>query len=414
MTSEEIRSAGRLAGRAFGGVVSQVEQVHQAIAKRAFGPTRLFGLPARTVHDAIARAVYGGLRGGGSTAGASAGHVMSAIRRDHRQAGATPSTNLALAAVNAVAGDRLADEGDPLAIRMAVRRHGLDVAVSGAELLAAFRNTTGKIAVFVHGLGETDDSWRPGKDPTDRVSYGAQLQAELGYTPVFVRYNTGRHVSDNGADLAQLIAGLTDAWPVPLEELLLVGHSMGGLVIRSACHSARTASEPWVRSVRHIFYLGSPHLGAPLARGAGVLGKLLALAPETRAFAPLVNGSSAGVKDLRYGYLLPEDWADCKTDTCLRNHRHDSPLLDTANHYTFSVTVTIDSSHPLGRLVGDLLVQPASAQGRRRSHQHLGFAVDNGRELGGMHHFDLLRHRDIWAEMHSLLVRSAEEASTRS
>ena len=414
MTTDEIRSAGRLAGRVFGGVVSQVEQVHQAIAKRAFGPTRPFGLPAQTMHDVIAQAVYGGLRGGGSAAGASAGHVMSAIGRAHRQVGATPAANLALAAVNAVAGDRLADEGDPLAIRMSVRRHGLDVVLSRAELVAAFPNATGRIAVFVHGLGETDDSWRPGQDPTDRVSYGDQLQAELGYTPVFLRYNTGRHVSDNGTDLAQLLTGLTDTWPVPVEELLLVGHSMGGLVIRSACHSGRTGSEPWVGSTRHIFYLGSPHLGAPLARGAGVLGKLLALAPETRAFAPLVNGSSAGVKDLRYGYLLAEDWADCTTDTCLLNHRHDSPLLESASHYTISVTMTIDPSHPLGRLVGDLLVQPASAHGRRGGHQHIGFEVADGRELGGMHHLDLLRRRDIWTEMRSLLVRSADEASTRS
>jgi pimeloyl-ACP methyl ester carboxylesterase len=332
--------------------------------------------------------------------------------RDGRQVGSTPSTNLALAALNAAAGDRLADEGDPLAIRMAVRVAGRDVAIGRAELAEAFPDATSRVALFVHGLGETDDSWRVGRDDTDRVSYGAQLESELGYTPVYLRYSSGRHISDNGADLARLLTHLVDAWPVRIENLLLVGHSMGGLVIRSACHDGRAASQPWVGSVRHVFYLGSPHLGAPLARGAALLGKLLAATPETRPFVPVVNGSSAGVKDLRFGYILEEDWADCTTDTCLRNHRHDSPVLASANHYAISVTVTIDPSHPLGQLVGDLLVQPASAHGRRGRHQHIAFPVEGGRQLGGMHHFDLLRRRDIWAEMHSLLDPSAPRPQT--
>jgi pimeloyl-ACP methyl ester carboxylesterase len=325
------------------------------------------------------------------------------MRREDRKVGSTPSTNLALAAVNAVAGDWLDDVGDPLAICMAVRQKGQDVPLSPAELATTFPDATTKVAVLVHGLSETEDFWRPGKDPTDRVSYGRQLRSELGYTPIYLRYNTGRHVSDNGVDLARLLAHLVDAWPVEVEEILLVGHSMGGLVIRSACHDARATCEPWVDSVRHIFYLGSPHLGAPLARGAGLLGKLLATVPETRPFATLVNGSSAGIKDLRYGYILEEDWADCTTDTCLRNHRHDSPLLESSNHYAISVTVTIDPSHPLGQLVGDLLVQPASAHGRVGRHQHIAFHVEGGRELGGMHHLDLLSRRDIWAEMRSIL-----------
>jgi hypothetical protein len=243
VTSDEVRAAGRLAGRVFGGVVSQVEQVHQAVAKRAFGPTGPVGLPARAVHDGIAQTVYGGLRGGGSIAGDAAGQVVSMAGREDRQAGSTHSANLALSALNAAIGDRLADDGDPLAIRMAVRDAGRDVGLSPVALASTFPRATPKMAVFVHGLGETEHSWRPGRDAADLVSYGDSLREELGYTPVYLRYNSGRHISDNGRELAGLLGDLTAAWPAPVEELLLVGHSMGGLTIRSACHHGRATSD---------------------------------------------------------------------------------------------------------------------------------------------------------------------------
>ena len=149
---------------------------------------------------------------------------------------------------------------------MAVRASGRDVGLTAGEVATAFPHATPRLAVFVHGLGETDDSWRR---RGDSAPYGDRLRAEFGYTPVYVRYNTGRHVSDSGHDLAELLGALEMAWPEPVQEILLAGHSMGGLVIRSACHYGRESSAGWVERVRHVFYLGSPHLGAPLARAAG-------------------------------------------------------------------------------------------------------------------------------------------------
>jgi len=127
------------------------------------------------------------------------------------------------------------------------------------------------------------------------VPYGLRLRAELGYTPVYVRYNTGRHVSDSGHDLAGLLDALLAAWPRQVDEFLLVGHSMGGLVIRSACHYGRQASAPWVDRVRHVFYLGSPHLGAPAARAAGLAGWVLGKAAETRPVPDRARGRSAAI-----------------------------------------------------------------------------------------------------------------------
>jgi hypothetical protein len=154
----------------------------------------------------------------------------------------------------------------------------------------------------------------------------------------------------------------------------------------------------------HEPMIGSPHLGAPLTRAAGLAGWALGLAPETRPFAALAAGP-ASVKDLRHGYVLDDDWTGCDQDCC--DHRSDAPLLAGANHYATSATVTADPSSPLGAVVGDLLVQPASAHGRRGPRQHIPFPVQTGRGLGGMHHFDLLNHPDVWEAMRGLLRQTA-------
>ncbi len=405
MTPAELRAAGRLGGHVFTDVVSRIEQAHQAVADRAFRPGRQVGAQARLVHDAISRGVYLAIRSAGSAAGAISGEVASVLGNRSLPAGTAPGGNLALAALNAVAGDRLGPDVQPLAIRMAVRAGGRDVDLTAENLAEAFPDATPRLAVFIHGLAETENSWERGGD--ERECYGRRMQTELGYSPIYVRYNTGRHISENGQDLALLLDRLTAAWQVQAEELLLVGHSMGGLVIRSACHYGQESPAPWTRLVRHVFYLGSPHLGAPLARTLGLAGSALSRSPETRPFVTMINGSSSGVKDLRHGYLLLEDWAGCDQDSCLRDHRHDAPLLPGASHYTVSATITGDPGSPFGAVVGDLLVTPASAHGQRGLRQHVPFPVDSRRRLGGMHHFDLLGHPAVWAAIRGLLSPAA-------
>jgi pimeloyl-ACP methyl ester carboxylesterase len=404
MTPAELRAVSRLGGQVFAGLVTRIEQVHQVIADRAFAPVGPAGTPARLIHDSVARGTYLAVRGGGLAAGTVGGGAGFLLAVGAQPAGRQPAGNLALAALNAVAGDRLGPGLAPLAIAMAVRVDGCDVELAASEVADAFPSAAPKIAVFVHGLAETENSWR--RRAGQSAPYGDRLRAEFGYTPVYVRYNTGRHVSDSGHDLADLLGRLVAAWPQQVDEILLVGHSMGGLVIRSACHYGRDASAAWTGRIRHVFYLGSPHLGAPLARAAGLAGWALGQVPETRPFAALAAGP-ASVKDLRHGYVLDDDWAGCDQDCCLADHRSDAPLLATANHYAISATVTASPGSPLGAVVGDLLVQPGSAHGRRGPRQHIPFPVELGRGLGGMHHFDLLNHPDVWQAIRGLLPPAA-------
>jgi hypothetical protein len=411
MLADEMEATVRLGGHVVAGIASQVQGVHGAIARRAFAATGPVGHPARTLHDTIAGAVYQGLHIGGLTVGALAGGVIARVVPPSSPAGHTPLGNQVLAALNGFAGDRLEGELGPLAIRMAIRRDGRDVPLAPVHLATTFPDATRKLAVFVHGLAETEDIWTAATADGSEEGYGPLLRAELGYTPLYVRYNSGRHVSENGRHLGRFLTDLVGAWPVPVDEVLILGHSMGGLVIRSACHYGAEEAQPWVPLVRHVCYLGTPHLGAPLARGAGLAGWAFSRLPETRPFAPLVNGSSDGVKDLRFGYLLDEDWSRCDPDHCRRDHRAEVPLLESANHYAIRVTVTSDPDSPLGAVVGDLLVQPASAHGRRRGRQHIPFAVECSRSLGGLTHFHLANHPSVWAEIRALLQPSTDPAA---
>jgi len=402
MTPAEWRAAGRLGGSTFAGLVARIGQVHGVISDRAFGIAGPGGRVAGLAHDAVAQAAYRAVGTAGTVVGKAAGMVASLGGDAGHPLDVQPGGAMILAGLNAVAGDRFSAELAPLVIRMAVRADGRDLGLTTAEVAAAFPDLTPRLAVFVHGFAETDDSWWRRSDECE--PYGSRLRAEFGYTPVYVRYNTGRHVSDSGHDLDALLADLAAAWPVPVTEVLLVGHSMGGLVIRSACHYGRQRSAGWVADVRHVFYLGSPHTGAPLARAAGFAGWVLRQAPETRPFAAIASGPSSA-RDLRHGYVLEDDWAGCGPDCCLRDHRTDAPLLARAGHYAISATVTANPDSPLGGLVGDLLVQPASAHGQRRGRQRVAFPVELGRGLGGMHHFDLLNHPDVWTAISGLLRR---------
>ena len=187
---------------------------------------------------------------------------------------------MAIAALNGLFGDRLEAEGSPLAIPMAVRRIGA--------------TATPHLVVFVHGLGETEYAW-------GSPNYGDLLDDS---TPVFVRYNTGRHISENGASLDALLTDLVRERDV--ERITLIGHSMGGLVARSACHRGSA----WTHRVRHVITLGTPHDGAPLEQAVHAMSAALHLAPETRPFARFLRRRSAGIRDLRRGSLVDSDWHD--------------------------------------------------------------------------------------------------------
>jgi hypothetical protein len=180
-------------------------------------------------------------------------------------------------------------------------------------------------------------------------------------------------------------------------EISLIGHSMGGLLARSACHYAEPGS--WREQVRHVFMLGTPHHGAPLELAANAACHAISRLPETRAFAKPLKIRSAGVKDLGYGYVVDEDWHGHDPDAFRHNTGTHVPFLTSANHYFVCATLSREADAPVGRIVGDLLVLPASAWSHDGHGERMQFPVDQYRHLGGAHHLELLNHPAIYEQI---------------
>jgi pimeloyl-ACP methyl ester carboxylesterase len=277
--------------------------------------------------------------------------------------------------VNGLIGDRLVRERPRLAIPMAVRAHGHDVPLDGDGLADAFPDATDRVVVFLHGLCENESYWNRHRDALG-TTYGEALATE-GWTPVFLRANTGLGLRENGVALAALMQRLVTAWPRKVDRVALVGHSMGGLIVRAAGAVATPDdARPWTVLVSDVVTLGTPHLGAPVARGIGHGSRGLARLPETAAFGRILDWRSLGVHDLVAG--LAED----------------VPPLPRARYRLVAATLTESQRHPVGHLVGDLLVRVPSAYGRDRYGAEL-FPGADVLHVGRTDHFGLLNHPKV-------------------
>jgi len=293
--------------------------------------------------------------------------------------------------LNGVFGDRLRAAGNPLEISMGFRRDGAPLPLEGEALRDALPQATGRVCVFVHGMCTTEWSWILGAaashgDP--RTSYGTRLARDLGFTPLYLRYNTGLHVSENGEELAELLDALLAAYPRPIEELVLVGHSMGGLVVRSACHQA--AGRPWLERLSRIVCLATPHHGSPLEKLGSLTTALLDVwgVPATEIPAELLKLRSAGLKDLRYGNLLHDDWRGRDPDALLEDTRRPPPPLDGVATHRLAASFTHDPRHPVGRLLGDFMVRVSSAAGSPEAEV-----------LGGLDHYAVLNDPRVYERL---------------
>jgi pimeloyl-ACP methyl ester carboxylesterase len=379
--------------RATGGIGS----IQRAVSGRVFRLVGPGAMLVRPLHEGITRGVYRGLGAGTRAVGVAAGRA--AARRQGLPLSSTPYGSAVIAAIAGLRGDALEEEGSPLAQPMAVRVAGEPVALDPEAIASAFPAATRRIVVFVHGLMTTEFSWALG----GRERFGDRLARDIGCTPVYVRYNSGRHISENGRSLSELIEQLLAAWPVEVDEIALVGHSMGGLVARSACCHAAEADADWARLVKQSVSLGTPHMGAPLEQAVHVLSAGLARLPETRPFANFLRRRSGGIRDLRRGSLVDEDWRDCDPDALRGAACAEIPLLEGATHCFVSATITRSDRHPVGRLIGDTLVLVPSASGRSRARR-IPFEDEYGMHLGNASHFALLDHPAVYEKLRGWLA----------
>ena len=266
---------------------------------------------------------------------------------------------LAVAVLNGAVGDHLARTGNGLATAMTLVANGRPLACTRAALAAAHPEASARIVILVHGLMCTEDIWTL----PDGSDYGSLLARDHGFTPLYVRYNSGLPIAENGKAFAALLDALVAAYPVTIEEIVTIGYSMGGLVVRSACHLASVAAptSAWLALVRRAMYVGTPHLGAPMERVGRVVAKLLRAVddPYTQLAAELADLRSDGVKDLGDADLRHEDRARRLPRMSLRDPRHPVPLLASIKHFLVAGSLSTDAR--LASVFGDSIVPLRSA-----------------------------------------------------
>jgi len=296
----------------------------------------------------------------------------------------------AISRLNAWIGDDLSRTGNELQQPMAFYQDNRPVALE--DLVAP---PSGRVCVLVHGLGCNESSWSF-RAPHEGGDYGELLAKRCGCTPLYLRFNTGLRVSTNGKKLADLLERFCTCHHVAVTELLLIGHSLGGLVIRSACHQGTTVGQAWVPLVRHVIYIGSPHLGAPLEKTTNLATSFLGLfnTTATRVIRDVLNTRSAGVKDLRHGNLVEQDWFDLDPDDLANNRRIPIPWLASARHH-FAVGQVLAKS---GRF-GDAMVRPQSAAGRTHRSQPGAPEGSDVQVMPGLNHLDLARHPAVYEHL---------------
>lgn len=373
--SDEIGALGRAVGDAADRLATTPAQgVHEAIANRVFGRLGPAALPARALHDGISTIVYAGVRVGVSR-GARAGALIARARgTDPELVSRTKRGSRTQAIVNGLIGHELALEDGALAVQLGLWHAGEPLAPTTEALETAMPDHTPDLAVFVHGLFETERSWTTGAENP----YGELLRERAGWTPLHVRYNSGLPILENGRKLAWLLDEVVANWPRPVRRIALVGHSMGGLVAR--CAGAEEFD--WRRHLTHVACLGAPHQGAPLEQVVHRAAGLLAKVPEIAPFGAILDQRSAGIRDLREGIDA-------------------GPLLEGVHHLFLGATFTADPQHPIGLVLGDFLVREGSAAGPR----DIEVAVSDRVHFGGLHHFHLLNHSQVYEHLARFLER---------
>jgi pimeloyl-ACP methyl ester carboxylesterase len=314
---------------------------------------------------------------------------------DPQQATTSGPRETVLAALNGVLGDHLAASENPLAIQMQLRRNGETLLLTPQGLAAQIPRPGGRILLLVHGLCMSDLQWR-----RNGHDHGAALARAAGFTPLYLHYNSGRHVSSNGHAFADLLESLLQAWPVPIEELVIVAHSMGGLLARSAFHYGERAGQAWPKQLRKLVFLGTPHEGAPLERGGNWVNVVLEVSPYTAALARLAKIRSAGITDLRHGSILDEDWRHGDRFAHARGRKHATPLPQGVQCFAVGVTIAHAEDDPGDSTLGDGLVPLRSALGQHKDKRlALDFPASHQWVGHGLNHMDLLDNAEVYAQL---------------
>jgi len=366
-------------------VTDIVESMHREIMLRPIG--RFNENHLKNWHGGVTGRVYGLVR-----------HVMllvgnnlsSGLRLYKNVATQTSSQPLPVSlkklvnVFNGVMGDHLVNNNNSLAIPMALY---------DKEGIPQREELSGRIIILCHGLCLSYLSWHP----QQYNSLGQAIsRSQPEATVLYLDYNTGRRISRSGRKLSKLLQDLVDNNP-NISQIDLVGHSMGGLVARSALFYAKQDRLDWMKRVGNLITLGSPHHGAVLERIGFLVQDIISKVPFASSLAHLGDMRSAGIIDLRHGSIRDADWQSLEGRNVVpQDFRHPARLPSGIKTY-FVASALIETHYDskVTNLLGDSLVSVASALGEDDGEHNLFVPEGHKAIFYGVNHMGLIHSRRV-------------------
>lgn len=395
-TSSDLQGLTRLITDATIGITDLVEAMH----KRVVHPPLLPSTPIQHLITKIAGITFKNIRWSTRFIGNGTDKALGKLTSLLGEIEASEKREAIRSVLNGVIGDHLEKNENPLKIIMQFRHQAKAISLDNKTLKKTYPTINGKILLMVHGSCLNDIQWT-----RKEHNHGTLLAKELHKTPIFLNYNSGLHISTNGQEFNELLEKLVLHWPVPVEELVIIGHSMGGLVSRSALYYGEQQQKSWTKHLKKIIFLGTPHHGAPMEKAGNFLDVILEATPYAKPFARLGKIRSAGVTDLRYGNLLDEDWQNNDRFKMQGDQRQNISLPEQVECYSIAGIAGKESGSKSSQLIGDKMVGVKSALGQHKNPtKNLHFKKENTWIVYESNHSELLSNPKIYTKIKSWMV----------
>ncbi|HHP7237822.1 esterase/lipase family protein [Longibacter sp.] len=378
------------------GATEVVEAMHHNIS----GLVPLVGNGRRGRKRGIAGFVYRSIRVVSRLVGLGAGALVEGVKPFLNTSGSNHTVSrrreAVIAALNGVLGDHLAASNNPLSISMRLRVDGCPVSPDRETLRRYVGSASARPLILLHGLCMNDLQWhRDGHD------HGAALARDLGYAPLYVHYNTGRRIEENGRRFSELMERLVREWPEPSPNMAMIGHSMGGLVIRSAWDHAGRVGLTWPERLGTVVFLGTPHHGAPMERAGQWVDRALGRSPYTEPISRIGRMRSAGINDLCHGGGA-SDGSSTRSRTL--------PLPAGTTCFAIAASLHSRSGIRHREVPDDGLVPVASALGEHADPERcLEIPPSQQRLFAARSHFDLLSDPDVYEQIRRWLGKIEQD-----
>ena len=377
------------------GVTDLVEETHRQVVYPPF-------LPSTTIQNLITKIAgftFSNIRWSTKVIGNSVSKILKHLTPFIGNIKSSDKKEVLLSVLNGVIGDYLEEKENPLKIDMQFRYESKAIQIDGETLKETYPKINGKILLMIHGSCMSDIQWNH-----KNHNHGEALSEELDKTPIYLNYNSGKHISTNGKDLNKNLQKLVKNWPVPVEEIVIIAHSMGGLLTRSALYYADQNNNKWRKHLKRVVFLGTPHHGSHLERIGNYLDLLLESVPYLKPFARLGKIRSAGVTDLRYGNLVDEDLQHSGRFERKGDQRKHIQLPNKIEFFAVAATIGKETAGST-RIFGDNLVEVKSALGQhKKTAKNLNFKEENTWIVYENNHLELLSNPKILDKLKTWLV----------